>query len=117
MKFKTKQIKRQKRHRKTKAKIHGTSVCPRVSVFKSDKNIYINMVDDSSNKIIMSFSSLSKECKEGKINGSNVKGAAVIGEIAGKKALEKGIKKGIFDRSGYRYHGRIKALDEGLKKA
>jgi large subunit ribosomal protein L18 len=115
--LKTKRIKRERRHRKTKAKIHGTSTCPRVCIFKSDKNIYVNMIDDQDNKILMTFSSLSKECKEKKIKGSNVKGAAFVGELAGKKAIEKGIKKGIFDRSGYRYHGRVKALAEGLKKA
>lgn len=115
--LKIKRIKRERRHRKTKAKIRGTSECPRIYVFRSGKNIYVNMIDDQSGKILMTFSSLSKECREKKINGSNVKGAAAIGELAGKKAIEKGIKKGTFDRSGYRYHGRIKALAEGLKKA
>jgi len=115
--LKTKRIKRERRHRKTRAKIHGTSLCPRIGVFKSGKNIYINMIDDQKGEILMTFSSLSKECKEKKINGSNVKGAAFVGELAGKKAIEKGIKKGVFDRSGYRYHGRVKAVAEGLKKA
>jgi len=115
--LKIKRIKRERRHRKTKAKIHGTSECPRVCIFRSGKNIYVNMIDDQSGKILMSFSSLSKECREKKINGSNVQGAAIVGELAGKKAIEKGIKKGVFDRSGYRYHGRIKALAEGLKKS
>jgi len=110
--LKVKRIKRYRRHRKTKAKMHGTLLCPRVYVFKSGKNIYINMIDDQNNKVLMTFSSLSKECKEKKING-----AAFVGELAGKKAIEKGIKKSLFDRSGYRYHGRIKAVAEGLKKA
>ncbi|MCK4905176.1 50S ribosomal protein L18 [bacterium] len=115
--LKEKRIKRERRHRKTRAKIHGTSLCPRICVFRSNKNIYVNMIDDENNKVMMTFSSLSKESKEGKINGSNVKAAVFVGELAGKKAIEKGIKKGIFDRSGYRYHGRVKAVAEGLKKA
>lgn len=112
-----KRIKRERRHRKTRTKILGTPVCPRIGIFKSSKNIYVNMIDDQNSKVLMTFSSLSKECKEKKVNGANVKGAAIVGELAGKKAIEKGIKKGIFDRSGYRYHGRIKAVAEGLKKA
>ncbi len=115
--LKIKRIKRERRHRKTKAKIHGTSTCPRICIFKSGKNIYVNMIDDNSGRILMTISSLSKECKEKKVNGSNVQGAAIVGELAGKKAIEKGIKKGIFDRSGYRYHGRVKAVAEGLKKS
>ncbi len=115
--LKKKRIKRERRHRKIKARIHGISSCPRMYIFKSNKHIYVNMVDDENNKVLMTFSSLSKECREKNVKGASVQGAFLVGELAGKKAIEKSIKKGVFDRGGYRYHGRIKAVREGLKKA
>ena len=108
--------KRQRRHKKIRTKIFGIASCPRICVFKSGKHIYINLIDDENNKVMMTFSSLSKECREKKVNGANVQGAMLVGEFAGKKAIGKNIKKGVFDRAGYPYHGRVKAIAEGLKK-
>lgn len=115
--LKIKRIKRERRHRRIKAKMHGISSCPRICIVKSNKHIYIHMIDDENNKVLMTVSSLSKEFKDKNIKGANIQGAGLVGELAGKKAIEKGIKKGIFDRGGYPYHGRIKAAIEGLRKA
>jgi large subunit ribosomal protein L18 len=115
--LKIKQKKRKQRHKRVRKKTYGVSSSPRICVFKSNKHIYVQMIDDENNKVLMVFSSLSKEFKEKGLKGSNVKGALLVGELAGKKAIEKGIKKGVFDRGGYPYHGRVKALAEGLRKA
>lgn len=115
--LKLKRKNRERRHRRVRKKISGTSSSPRIYISKSSKHIYVQMIDDENNKVLMAFSSLSKEFKEKGLKGSNIKGASLVGELAGKKAIEKGIKKGVFDRGGYPYHGRIKAVVEGLRKA
>ena len=97
--------------------MRGTSSSPRACVFKSSKHISVQMIDDDNSRVLMAFSSLSQEFKEKGQKGSTIKGASLVGELAGKKALEKGIKRCIFDRAGYLYHGRVKALAEGLRKA
>lgn len=116
-KFKEKSKNRKRRHRRVRRKVQGTSSSPRICVFKSSKHIYVQMIDDESNKILMTCSSISKEFKEKGLKGNNSEGAVFLGELAGKKALTKGIKKGVFDRAGYLYHGRVKAVAEGLKKS
>ncbi len=114
--LKIKRKKRERRHKRIRGKIFGISSSPRIYIFKINKHIYVQMVDDENNKVLMAFSSLSKEFKEKGLKGSNVQGASLVGELAGKKAIEKGIKKGVFDRGGYPYHGRLKAVVEGLRK-
>jgi large subunit ribosomal protein L18 len=116
-KSKEKAENRKRRHRRVRRKVQGTSSSPRICVFKSSKHIYVQMIDDENSRVLMACSSLSKEFKEKGLKGSNIEGAAFLGELAGKKALAKGIKKGVFDRAGYLYHGRIKAVAEGFKKA
>ena len=115
--LKIKRRKRDIRHKRIRRKISGISSSPRICIFKSSKHIYVQMIDDENSKVLMAFSSLSPEFKEKGLKGSNVKGASLVGELAGKKAIEKGIKKGVFDRGGYPYHGRLKAVIEGIRKA
>lgn len=100
-----------------RSKIFGVSSRPRICVFKSNKHIYAQLIDDENNKVLASFSSLCKEFREKDLKGSNVEGALFVGETLAKKAVAKGIKKVVFDRGGYPYHGRVKALAEGMRKA
>ncbi|MCI1944703.1 50S ribosomal protein L18 [Clostridium luticellarii] len=105
---------RTKRHLKVRKKIFGTTEKPRLSVYRSDKNIYAQIIDDVNGATLVSASSLDKDF-EG--IGSNKEAAKVVGEIIAKKAIEKGIKKVVFDRGGYVYHGRVQNLAEGAREA
>jgi large subunit ribosomal protein L18 len=102
---------RQMRHRRTRADVSGTSKKPRVTVFKSNKNIFIQLVDDVSGKTLLSNASAMSA------KGKKTDKAMILGEAVGKKAIDKGIKEVIFDKSGYKYHGRIRAVAEGLRKS
>jgi large subunit ribosomal protein L18 len=101
------------RHVRVRAKISGTTERPRVSVFRSNKFIYAQLIDDSKNVVLASSSS----DKLGLDNPSNVDAAKKVGEDLAQKALGKGVKTVVFDRSGYLYHGQVKALAEALRAA
>jgi len=108
-------LSRIKRHKRIRAKIHGTTGRPRLCIFRSNKHIYAQLIDDDKNKIILSAKD--SELKIGKQESSNNKDAAFkIGELIASKAQEKKISEIVFDRSGYKYHGKIKALAEGARK-
>jgi large subunit ribosomal protein L18 len=104
---------RLKRHGRIRNKISGTAECPRLSVFRSEKNIYAQIIDDQAGVTLVSASSLEKSF-EGK--GSDKNAARTIGKLVAERAVEKGIKDVVFDRSGYIYHGRIKELAEGARE-
>lgn len=105
-----------KKHLK-KVLAKGTKNKPRLSVYRSLTNIYIQFIDDIENKTLFSVSSLSKEVKE-KITEEMTKTeiSRLVGKVAAEIALSKGITTGVFDRNGFRYHGRVKALAEGLRE-
>jgi large subunit ribosomal protein L18 len=105
---------RVKRKKSIRGKIKGTPDRPRLSVFKSNKSIYIQAIDDISGTTIMSVSNLEKEMKDVK---STVEGAAKLGAVAGERLKEKKIETLVFDRNGFLYHGRIKAVADGIRKA
>jgi len=105
---------RVKRHLRIRKKISGTPEMPRLSVYRSEKNIYAQIIDDVNGITLVSASSLDKDFNG---VGSNVEGAKTVGELIAKKALEKGIDKVVFDRGGYIYHGRIKELAAGAREA
>lgn len=105
------------RHRRIRKKMFGTSKRPRLVVHRSLKNISAQFVDDLNHKTIMSVSTNTHALREQIKYGGNVKAAAVLGELVAKKALEKGIESVFFDRSGYKYHGRVKAMAEAAKKS
>ena len=108
---------RRRRKQRIRRRLQGTSERPRLSVFRSAKHIYAQVIDDTTARTLVAVSSLSKEVRpqlQGK--GGNKAGAAVIGGSIAKKALEQGIKKVVFDRSGFLYHGRIKALAEAARE-
>ena len=104
---------RLKRHARVRGKISGTAERPRLSVFRSESNIYAQIIDDVAGNTLCSASTVEKGF-EG--NGGNVEAAKKIGETIAKRALEKGIENVVFDRGGYIYHGRVAALAEGTRE-
>ena len=104
---------RLKRHARVRAKISGTAERPRLNVFRSAKHIYAQLIDDVNGVTLASASTMDKGF-EG--FGGNCDAATTVGESLAKKAAEKGITEVVFDRSGYVYHGRVKALAEGARE-
>ena len=107
---------RLRRARQTRTRI-GEQRAVRLTVHRSNLHIYAQVIDASGAKVIASASSLDKDLREQVGNGGNVKAAAVVGKRIAEKAREKGVEKVAFDRSGYRYHGRVKALAEAAREA
>lgn len=105
---------RQKRHLRVRNKIAGTADCPRLNVFRSSKHIYAQIIDDNKGVTLVSASTLEKGF-EG--TGSNKEAARKVGEMVGKRAVEKGIETVVFDRGGYLYHGRVQELAEGARES
>jgi large subunit ribosomal protein L18 len=108
--------KRKKRHLRVRKKIFGTPERPRLNVFRSSKNIYAQLIDDLAGHTLVSASTLDPELKGEIENGGNVEAARKVGQLIAKRALEKGLKRVVFDRGGYLYHGRVKALAEGARE-
>ena len=109
-----KKASREKRHLRVRKKVFGTPERPRLSVYRSEKNIYAQIIDDINAVTIVSASSLEKDFSA---KGGNKEGAKLVGELVAKKALEKGIKDVVFDRGGYVYHGRVQQLAEAAREA
>ncbi len=107
---------RKRRHLRIRKKIFGTPERPRLVVYRSLKHIYAQIIDDTIGHTLVSASSLDKEFPKDK-RGSNKEGARIVGEMIAKRALEKGIKRVVFDRGGYKYHGRVKELAEAAREA
>ncbi|MCD5397488.1 50S ribosomal protein L18 [candidate division NPL-UPA2 bacterium] len=107
---------RDRRHKKVRKKIFGTGVRPRLSVFRSSCNIYAQLVDDEAGKTALAISSLSPEFREIMKYGGNIEAAKLVGKTLSEKCQEKGIERIVFDRGGYLYHGRVKALAEGARE-
>ena len=106
---------RQKRHLRISQSLNGTPSKPRLNVFRSNKQIYAQIIDDTTGKTLCSASSLDKEIKLD--NGSNVNAATEVGTLVAKRALALNIEAVVFDRGGYLYHGRVKALAEAARAA
>ncbi len=107
---------RERRKRRTRAKIFGTSDKPRLSVFRSSRYVYAQLIDDSIGKTVVGVSTRELGKSKDKEKKSRVLVSGQLGELVAEKALEKGIKKAVFDRGNYKYHGRIKAVAEGARK-
>lgn len=112
-----KEIGRSRRHERIRKKVAGTQARPRLSVYRSLNNIYAQIIDDAKGKTLVSASSQDSAMKAVKEHKGNCKTAKDVGDLVAKRALEKGIKKVVFDRSGYLYHGRIKALADAARAA
>ena len=104
---------RLKRHKRVRAKISGTPEMPRLNVFRSEANIYAQVIDDVAGVTLVSASSLDKAI-EG--YGGNIAAATAVGKLVAERAKAKGIENVVFDRGGYLYHGRVKALAEGARE-
>jgi len=103
----------QKRHLRIRSHIHGTAERPRLNVFRSLAHIYVQIIDDDKQVTLTAASSMDKDFKG---NGGNIEGAKLVGASIAKKALAAGITEVVFDRGGYIYHGRIKALAEAARE-
>ncbi|MCK1995254.1 50S ribosomal protein L18 [Peribacillus muralis] len=105
---------RQKRHARVRAKLSGTEARPRLNVFRSNKHIYAQLIDDAKGVTLASASTLDKEI--GIEAKSNAEAAQKVGELIAKRAVEKGFKAVVFDRGGYLFHGRVKALADAARE-
>lgn len=105
---------RKTRQKRVRAKVIGTASRPRLSVFKSLNNIYAQLIDDETATTLLSVSTLDKEIKN---KASNIEAAKEVGALVAKKAKDKKIEEVVFDRNGYLYHGKIKALAEAAREA
>ena len=108
-----KNVSRLRRHARVRAKLSGTSEAPRLCVYRSNKNIEAQIIDDTKGVTLVASSSMALKLD----NGSNIEAAAKVGKDIAEKALAKNINKVVFDRSGYIYHGRVKALAEAAREA
>lgn len=113
----SKNVSREKRHFRVRKKISGTAERPRLNVYRSEMNIYAQVIDDLAGTTLVSASTLDKEIKEKLSVGSNKEAAKAVGELIAKRAIDKGIKTVVFDRGGYIYHGRVKELAEAARSA
>lgn len=105
------------RHKRVRRKITGTSERPRLCIFRSSKNIYAQIIDDTNRVTLVAASSLEDAVKGAVSNTGNKEAAKKVGELIAKKAVEKGITEVVFDRGGYIYHGRVLELAKGAREA
>jgi len=115
--IKEKRFKRTRRHLRVRKKVFGTAQKPRLSVYRSLKHIYGQLIDDTRGVTLLAVSSLTKDLREQLKGKKKTEQAMIVGEYLGKKALEKGITEVVFDRGGFLYHGRVKAFADGARKA
>lgn len=113
---KSKQRRQLRRRHHVRRNIVGTSERPRMSVFRSSKHIYAQLIDDLNGVTLASVSSLAKDVQAGSAYGGNIKAAVVVGKKLAETAKAKGINKAAFDRGHYRYHGRVKALADAARE-
>ena len=108
---------RENKHRRIRHHLNGTATTPRLAVFSSNNHMYAQIIDDSVGKTLVSASTLQKDVKAELENTDTVAAAAYLGTVIGKKALEAGIESVVFDRGGYIYHGKVKALADAAREA
>ncbi len=97
-------------------RVRGTAECPRLSVFRSNSHIYAQVIDDASNQVLASASSVSKEFRSTGVRGGNIDGAAAVGTSIAEKAIQAGIERVVFDRNGFLYHGRVAAVANAARE-
>lgn len=114
---KSRTVVRENKHRKLRNRFSGTTERPRLAVFRSNNHMYAQIIDDTVGKTLISASTLDKEVKEECEKTNNVEAAAVVGKVVAKKALEKGITTVVYDRGGFIYEGKVKALAEAAREA
>ena len=114
--MKTKEDIRARIHRRIRKKISGTPERPRLAVFRSQAHIYAQVIDDGTGRTVCSASSLDETLKKDTKRGANVAAAKAVGQLIASRAREKGIEAVVFDRGGFQYHGRIKALADAARE-
>ncbi|RKI40602.1 50S ribosomal protein L18 [bacterium D16-51] len=108
---------RVKKHMKVRNRLSGTAERPRLAVFRSNNHMYAQIIDDTVGNTLVSASTLQEEVNAGLAKTNNVEAASKVGEVIAKRALEKGIKSVVFDRGGFIYQGKVKALAEAAREA
>ena len=108
---------REKKHMKLRNRFSGTAERPRLAVFRSNNHMYAQIIDDTVGKTLVSASTLQKDVKAELEHTNTVEAAAYLGTVIGKKAVESGIKEVVFDRGGFVYHGKVKALADAAREA
>ena len=114
---KSRTVVRENKHRRLRNRFSGTAERPRLAVFRSNNHMYAQIIDDTVGKTLVSASTLQKEVKAELEKTNNVEAAAVVGKVVAKKALEKGITTVVYDRGGFIYEGKVKALAEAAREA
>jgi len=116
-----KEAKRQQRHRKIRAKVSGTASRPRISVHRSNQHVYVQVIDDENQATIAALGTMSKSVKavigDEEWKGKTVASAEQVGKMLGQMCVDKGITAAVFDRGGFLYHGRVKAIADGARAA
>ena len=114
---KSRTVVRENKHRKLRNRFSGTAERPRLAVFRSNNHMYAQIIDDTVGKTLVSASTLDKDVKAKLEKTNNVEAATVVGTVVAKKALEKGITTVVYDRGGFVYEGKVKALAEAAREA
>jgi large subunit ribosomal protein L18 len=110
----TKAQRRERRRRRVRSAVHGVAARPRLNVFRSIKNIHVQLIDDDAGHTLAAASTLEKAIQSQGVKKTEE--AAAVGKLLAQRALEKNIKQVVFDRAGYRYHGRVKAVADGARE-
>ena len=113
----TKAEQRRKRHRRVRKKVSGTAECPRLCVFRSSKHVYAQLIDDEAGTTLVSTSSMGRDMRDELTKCNDIDAAKQIGAALAKKALARDSKTVVFDRNGYAFHGKVKALAEAAREA
>jgi ribosomal protein L18 len=114
---KSRTVVRENKHRKLRNRFSGTAERPRLAVFRSNNHMYAQIIDDTVGKTLVSASTLDKDVKAELEKTNNIEAATVVGTVVAKKALEKGITTVVYDRGGFVYEGKVKALAEAAREA
>ena len=117
LKLASKNVRRQRIHLRIRSRVRGRTQVPRLSVFRSLKHVYAQIVDDSQGHTLVATSSRDREVRKTLKSGGNVAAAKVVGQVLAERAKNAGITHVVFDRGGYAYHGRVKALADGAREA
>jgi large subunit ribosomal protein L18 len=116
IKFLSRNVSRKRRHRRVRSKISGTPERPRLNVFRSSRHIYAQLIDDGAGRTLVAASTLDPQLRAEKAKAKGREAAREVGALLAMRALDKGIKEVVFDRGGYLYHGRVKALAEAARE-
>ena len=117
MAIKSRTTARRRRHKRVRRKVYGTSVCPRLNVFRSAKHICAQLIDDEQGMTLAQASTLELQFRNQDDPGTQIDRAKNVGAVVAARAQEQGIDRVVFDRSGYKYHGRVKALADAARES